>query len=95
MPNDSNSMKYNSKRIPLHRAFSIFMFNENNELLIQQRASDKITFPSVWTNTCCSHPLYGMNPNEIDLTDDIQIGSIDGIKNAARRKLHHELGSFT
>ncbi|RAL65730.1 hypothetical protein DID88_005398 [Monilinia fructigena] len=41
----------------LHRAFSVFLFNSKNELLIQQRATEKITFPDMWTNTCCSHPL--------------------------------------
>jgi isopentenyl-diphosphate delta-isomerase len=42
----------------LHRAFSVFLFNSKGELLLQQRASEKITFPDYWTNTCCSHPLY-------------------------------------
>eukprot|EP00983_Pelagomonas_calceolata_P123485 1161011-Pelagomonas_calceolata.AAC.2 len=50
----------------LHRAFSVFLFDESNRLLIQQRAKDKITFPSVWTNTCCSHPLFGQQPEEVD-----------------------------
>lgn len=43
--------------IRLHRAFSVFLFNSKGELLIQQRSKAKITFPSMWTNTCCSHPL--------------------------------------
>jgi isopentenyl-diphosphate delta-isomerase len=47
----------------LHRAFSVFLFNERNELLLQQRADEKITFPGYWTNTCCSHPIYFQNPN--------------------------------
>ena len=42
----------------LHRAFSVFLFNSKNELLLQQRASSKITFPLMWTNTCCSHMFY-------------------------------------
>ena len=50
----------------LHRAFSVMLFDRNGRLLLQQRASDKITFPDVWTNTCCSHPLYGMAPSEVD-----------------------------
>ena len=37
----------------LHRAFSVFLFDKNDRLLLQQRAASKITFPSVWTNTCC------------------------------------------
>jgi len=40
----------------LHRAFSIFLFNSNNELLLQQRAASKYHCPLLWTNTCCSHP---------------------------------------
>ena len=41
----------------LHRAFSVLLFNSDGKLLLQQRAHDKITFPSVWANSCCSHPL--------------------------------------
>jgi isopentenyl-diphosphate delta-isomerase len=40
----------------LHRAFSVFIFNERNELLIQQRALEKYHSGGLWTNTCCSHP---------------------------------------
>lgn len=40
----------------LHRAFSVFIFNEKGELLLQQRAADKYHSPLLWTNTCCSHP---------------------------------------
>jgi len=39
----------------LHRAFSVFIFNDNNELMLQQRALDKYHSPGLWTNTCCSH----------------------------------------
>lgn len=39
----------------LHRAFSVFIFNDKNELLLQQRAADKYHSPLLWTNTCCSH----------------------------------------
>lgn len=40
----------------LHRAFSVFLFNSKNELLLQQRADSKYHSPGLWTNTCCSHP---------------------------------------
>lgn len=76
----------------LHRAFSIFLFDENDKLLLQQRASHKITFPDVWTNTCCSHPLSGYEPNEVDDKDSVRTGKVMGIKAAAQRKLEHELG---
>lgn len=57
----------------LHRAFSVFLFDESNRLLIQQRAKDKITFPSVWTNTCCSHPLAGQVPDEVDAPEQVSM----------------------
>ena len=40
----------------LHRAFSIFIFNSENKLLLQKRASSKYHCGGLWTNTCCSHP---------------------------------------
>jgi len=43
----------------LHRAFSIFIFNTDNQLLLQQRAFTKYHSPGLWTNTCCSHPRNG------------------------------------
>ncbi len=44
----------------LHRAFSIFVFNNQQHLLLQKRALNKYHSPGLWTNTCCSHP----RPNE-------------------------------
>ncbi|MBI3519852.1 MAG: isopentenyl-diphosphate Delta-isomerase [Bacteroidetes bacterium] len=44
----------------LHRAFSVFIFNDKEELLLQQRALSKYHSGGLWTNTCCSHP----RPNE-------------------------------
>jgi isopentenyl-diphosphate delta-isomerase len=43
----------------LHRAFSVFVFNKNGELLLQQRALHKYHSGGLWTNTCCSHPRKG------------------------------------
>ncbi|MBB5636984.1 isopentenyl-diphosphate delta-isomerase [Pedobacter cryoconitis] len=40
----------------LHRAISVFIFNDKNELLLQRRAAGKYHSPLLWTNTCCSHP---------------------------------------
>ncbi|CAK7340142.1 unnamed protein product [Dovyalis caffra] len=68
----------------LHRAFSVFLLNSKYELLLQQRSATKVTFPLVWTNTCCSHPLY----RESELTDEDSLG----VRNAAQRKLFDELG---
>ena len=44
----------------LHRAFSIFIFNDKDELLLQQRSLSKYHSAGLWTNSCCSHP----RPNE-------------------------------
>lgn len=69
----------------LHRAFSCFLFRPSDgQLLLQKRAAEKITFPNLWTNTCCSHPLA----NEYEMALDEQIG----VRRAAQRKLNHELG---
>ncbi|MBV7275697.1 isopentenyl-diphosphate Delta-isomerase [Clostridium sp. PL3] len=45
----------------LHRAFSIFIFNSNNQLLLQKRNKEKYHSGGLWTNTCCSHPRYREN----------------------------------
>ena len=66
----------------LHRAFSVLLF-KGLDLLVQKRSGDKITFPSVWANTCCSHPLDIPGENE---------DAVSGVINAAKRKLHQELG---
>ncbi|OLY82336.1 Isopentenyl-diphosphate Delta-isomerase 1 [Smittium mucronatum] len=68
----------------LHRAFSVFLFDDHGRLLLQQRSAEKITFPSYFTNTCCSHPLY--TPQEMETKDQ------SGVRFAAQRKLFHELG---
>lgn len=44
------------KTTPLHRGFSLFIFNRRGETLLQQRALTKITWPGVWSNSCCGHP---------------------------------------
>ena len=48
----------------LHRAFSIFIFNNEDELLLQQRGADKPLWPGYWSNTCCSHPRRGESMEE-------------------------------
>lgn len=71
----------------LHRAFSVFLFDSKNRLLLQQRASEKITFPDMWTNTCCSHPLGVPGETGAELEAAVQ-----GVRRAAQRKLDQELG---
>lgn len=43
----------------LHRAFSLFIFNDQGELLLQRRAANKRLWPDFWSNSCCSHPRVG------------------------------------
>jgi isopentenyl-diphosphate delta-isomerase len=46
----------------LHRAISVFIFNDRNELLLQKRDTDKYHSPNKWSNTCCTHPSPGETP---------------------------------
>jgi len=69
---------------PLHRAFSLFVFNNNGELLLQQRSSTKITFPDMWTNSCCSHPLA--------VEEEMEEDQALGVRRAAQRRIGIELG---
>ncbi|KAJ1967037.1 isopentenyl-diphosphate delta-isomerase idi1 [Dispira parvispora] len=68
----------------LHRAFSVFLFDLQGRLLLQQRADEKITFPACFTNTCCSHPL--------NTALELEEKGAWGVRRAAQRKLEHELG---
>ena len=49
-----NKMEAHEKAV-LHRAFSVFILNDKNEVMLQQRAHHKYHSPLLWTNTCCSH----------------------------------------
>lgn len=53
-----NKMEAHEKAL-LHRAFSVFVFNDKNELMLQQRAAEKYHSPLLWANTCCSHQRDG------------------------------------
>ena len=67
-----------------HRAFSIFLFDSKNRLLLQKRADIKVTFPLLWTNTCCSHPLNIEGEN-----------TPENINNALVKRIKYELGIDT
>jgi isopentenyl-diphosphate delta-isomerase len=61
----------------LHRAFSVFLFRPSDgRLLLQRRADEKITFPGMWTNTCCSHPLS----IKAELVEEGQAGESNSVK---------------
>ncbi|XGW15215.1 hypothetical protein V3C99_001032 [Haemonchus contortus] len=66
----------------LHRAFSLFAFTPEKKLILQRRSAEKITFPLLWANTCCSHPLF----------TDVELNGGPGAVAAAVRKVEHELG---
>lgn len=48
-----------NKNTPLHRGFSLFLFNRSGKLLLQKRSDKKKTWPLVWSNSCCGHPFLG------------------------------------
>lgn len=69
----------------VHRAFSFFLFDHSttpSRLVLQQRSPEKITYPSLWANTCCSHPLH----------NEIEMNGLEGVKHAVRRRVQYELG---
>jgi isopentenyl-diphosphate delta-isomerase len=85
---DGHLLSYGSAekgKTELHRAFSLLLFNSKNELLLQQRASKKITFPSRWTNTCCSHNSHV--PHELEPEPHFI-----GMRRAGVRRTKFELG---
>ena len=69
----------------LHRAFSIFIFNDSGEILLQQRALNKYHSAGLWTNTCCSHP----RPQEVTLDAAIRrLNEEMGLVCELQHKLH-------
>ncbi|XP_056375490.1 isopentenyl-diphosphate Delta-isomerase 1-like isoform X2 [Hyla sarda] len=68
----------------LHRAFSLFLFNTENKLLLQQRSDAKITFPGYYSDTCCGHPL--------NIPMETEEEKATGVRRAAQRRLNAELG---
>jgi len=71
---------------PMHRAFSLFIFNPQGELLLQQRALSKKTWPGIWSNSVCGHPLpdetfimAGQRRTQYELGIDLQADELHTI----------------
>jgi isopentenyl-diphosphate delta-isomerase len=80
-----NKLKAHQGKGKLHRAISVYLFNSQAELLIQQRSRHKMLWPLYWTNTVCSHPY----PNEpYQAAAERRLQEEFGIK--AKLKLHHQ-----
>ena len=81
----------------LHRAFSVFLFNDRGELLLQQRSAGKRLWPMFWTNTCCSHPRHGESmqlATERRLQQELDTNStLDFVYKFAYQARFNELGS--
>jgi len=74
-----NKLACHQKDGILHRAFSIFLFNELGQLLVQQRSVQKKLWPSFWSNSCCSHPRQGENileATERRLNDELGLSAV-------------------
>lgn len=80
----------------LHRGFSLFLFNSKNELLLQQRSKFKITWPKVWSNTVCGHPMLDETPEhasqrrlKYELNVDLNLEKFNLILPSYRYKYTH------
>lgn len=65
---------------PLHRGFSLFLFNNKKEVLVTRRSHTKKTFPGIWTNTVCGHPGPGESTVAAAtrrLNEELHIGGIE------------------
>jgi isopentenyl-diphosphate delta-isomerase type 1 len=63
---DHNRSDVHSDITPLHLAFSLYLFNDSEQVLFTRRSLGKATWPGVWTNSCCGHPRPG-EPIEVAL----------------------------
>ncbi len=82
---EADKATVHSQQTPLHRAFSLFIFDNQRRLLLQQRAGCKKTWPLVWSNSCCGHPQ--LNESNIDAAKrrcQFELGiTVDNIVEAA------------
>uniref|UniRef100_A0A1B0DJ20 isopentenyl-diphosphate Delta-isomerase n=1 Tax=Phlebotomus papatasi TaxID=29031 RepID=A0A1B0DJ20_PHLPP len=71
--------------VKAHRGFSVYLFNTQGQMLLQKRSKYKFTYPDLYTNTICSHPLYNIEEERDELNEI-------GVRLAAQRRLNYELG---
>ncbi len=69
----------------LHRAFSIFLFNDMGEMILQRRALSKYHSPGLWTNTCCSHPMHG---ETLEMAAERRLREETGMSCTMRKEFH-------
>lgn len=74
----------------LHRAFSVLFLDLDGCMFVQRRALSKPTFPGIWANACCSHPLSNIEGEDETGPDDAVYG-LTGVKKAVKRRLYEEL----
>lgn len=67
-----------------HRAFSLFVVDSRERVLLQRRSASKITYPLFWSNSVCSHPVFDL--------DEREEAEAMGVRRAAQRRLREELG---
>lgn len=60
----ADKLETHNTHTPLHRGFSVFLFNKKGDLLLQQRSHTKKTFPLIWSNSYCGHPM--LNESNVD-----------------------------
>jgi isopentenyl-diphosphate delta-isomerase len=81
---------------PLHLAFSAYLFNESGQFLLTRRAESKRTWPGVWTNTCCGHPLPGepvANGVRRRLREELGIGAAELVLVLPRFRYQARMGN--
>lgn len=76
----SPKLETHNENTPLHRGFSLFLFSSKGELLLQQRSKTKKTFPLIWSNSVCGHPMLNesnVNAAKRKLSEELGINDVE------------------